>query len=196
MSLKYFFSGIFVKAVTGFDDTMVHIPIVANITSTRRGKIAFSIGIFLAITLAIIVSFLFASVIKLLPYFKYISAGLILLIALSIYFDVFTQKPRKKIEKKVKRIKPISYKRFFKLIGIGFLTAFATVIDDTIAYSSLFLANSSTAYYAIAGIYLVTFAELGAVIYLSKKVSKIKYKKEITIMGLLILVGLILTGVL
>jgi len=62
-------SGFFVKLITGFDDTLVHIPILANITKTKLGRIAFSSGILIAITLAIVLSFLFASFIKTLPYF-------------------------------------------------------------------------------------------------------------------------------
>jgi|TARA_Y100000310_G_scaffold336642_1_gene421737 predicted tellurium resistance membrane protein TerC len=196
MSLKYFISGFFVKAITGFDDTMVHIPVASNITRTRQGRIAFSLGILFAIIFAIIIAFSFASAIKLIPYHKYISAGLILFIALSIYLDLFSQKPRKKIEKKIKKFKGISGKRFFKLFGVGFLTALATVIDDTIAYSSLFLGTSSNVIYAVLGILTTTFIELAAIIYFSKKISKFKYKKEVTFIGLLVLVVLILTGAL
>lgn len=198
MSFKYFISGFFVKIVTGFDDTMVHIPIVATITKTRLGKIAFSIGILLAITLATIFSIAFASTIKLLPYFKYISAGLIFLLAIAIYFDIFVHAPRKKVSEKItsKKIMRISSKRFVKLLGIGFITAFATVIDDTIAYSSLFLSQTSNIPFAISGIYTATFLELFAIIYFSKKISKLPYKKEITTIGLLILSVLILAGIL
>lgn len=196
--IKEVISGFLVKIVTGFDDTMTHIPIVANITKTRIGKIAFSIGIFFAITLAIIISILFASTLKLLPYFKYISSILILLLAFTIYFDVFVHKPRDKVEKKVNPIKinKISKKRFFKLIGIGMITAIATVIDDTIAYSSLFLGKPSIFVYVIIGIYLATISQLIILIYFSKKISKLKYKKEITTLGLIILSILILFEIL
>jgi len=196
MSLKYFMSGFFVKLITGFDDTMVHIPILANITKTKLGRIAFSSGILIAITMAIVLSFLFASFIKTLPYFKYISAALIFFLALLIYFDVFIHKPKKRVEKKFKKIKRISAKKFLKLLSIGFITAFATVIDDTIAYSSLFLGQSSNTLYPILGIFSATLLELTALIYFSKKVMKVKYKKEITTFGLIILGVLILKGVL
>jgi len=191
MTLKYFLSGFFVKAVTGFDDTMVHIPIVANLTKTRFGRIAFCAGILFAIILAIFVSILFASVIKLIPYFKYIASGLIFFIALSIYFNWFFQKPKEEIKKKVKKI---STKRLFKLLGIGFITAFATVIDDTIAYSSLFLGHSANMPYAILGILVATAFELTAIVYFSKKIMKFKWKKEITVIGLIIIGILILLG--
>ena len=195
MVIHNILSGFFVKIITGFDDTMVHIPIAGAITKTRLGKIAFSLGILLAITSAIIISFLFASVIKLIPYYKYVSAGLIFLLAIAIYFDLIIQKPKKNVEKNLKKIKRISQKRFFKLVGIGFLTAVATVIDDIIVYSSLFLDSISTAPYVILGIYIATSLELYSVIYFSKKIQKFPYKREITTVGLLILGILILVGV-
>ncbi|MCK5624751.1 hypothetical protein KAI04_02835 [Candidatus Pacearchaeota archaeon] len=196
MVIKYFLSGFFVKIIAGFDDTLTRIPIVANLTRTKRGRIAFAGGIFLAICVAMVISFLFASIIKSLPYFRYISATLIFLLAISIYFDVFIQEPKKQVEKKLKKIKRISTKRIFKLIGIGFLTAFATLLDDTIAYSSLFLGDVSNLPYIVGGILVATFLQLGIIIYFSKKVMKFRWKKEVTTVGLLILAVLILFNVL
>ena len=196
MSLKYFFSGFFVKLIAGLDDSMVRIPVAANITRTKTGRIAFALGTFLAISLAIFFSFLFGSVIKSVPYSNYIAAGLIFLLALSIYMGWFIQKPKKEVEKKLKKIKIISTKRFFKLLGIGFLVAFATIIDDTIAYSALFLGPSSNFPFVIGGIFTATILQLSMLVYFSEKFMKIKKKKEITTIGLIILGLLILTGVL
>lgn len=196
MAIKYLLSGFFVKIIAGFDDTLTRIPIAATLTRTKRGRIAFATGIFLAICLAMVISFLFASVIKSLPYFRYISATLIFLLAISIYFDIFIQEPKKQVEKKLKKIKRISTKRVLKLIGIGFLVAFATLLDDTIAYSSLFLGDISNIPYIIGGILAATFLQLGVIIYFSKKVMRFKWKKEVTTVGLLILALLILFNVL
>lgn len=187
MVVKYLLSGFVVKIIAGFDDTMTRIPIVANITRTKRGRYAFAIGVLLAVTLAITLSFLFGSTIKAIPYSNYIAAGLIFLIALSIYFDWFIQKPKKKVERKLRKIKRISLRRFLKLIAIGFLTAIATVIDDIIVYSGLFIGTISNAPYIITGIFAATFLQIGAMIYFSKKIMGIKYKKEITVVGLIIL---------
>ena len=77
MWVKYFLSGLFVKLLAGFDDTMTRISVMANMTKTKKGRYAFAIGIFIAIVLVMIFSFLFASVIKAIPYSNYISAGLI-----------------------------------------------------------------------------------------------------------------------
>jgi magnesium-transporting ATPase (P-type) len=196
MSLKYFFSGFFVKAIAGFDDSMVRIPIAANITKTKTGRIAFALGTFFAIAVAILFSFLFGSVVKSVPYSNYISAGLIFLLAFSVYGDWFIRKPKKEVEKKLKKIKRISPMRFFKLLGIGFLVAFATIIDDTIAYSALFLGSSSNFPFVIGGIFTATILQLSILVYFSEKFMKIKKKKEITTIGLIILGLLILTGVL
>ncbi|MAG24619.1 hypothetical protein CMI47_03480 [Candidatus Pacearchaeota archaeon] len=193
MVLKQFLSGIFVKAITGFDDTMVHIPLASAITRTRKGKIAFALGILSAITLAIIFAAAFASLIKQIPHFRYIFATLIILLALSIYFEIPKSKTKPKIKKK---IQTISTQRFLKLIGIGFIAAFITVIDDTIAYASVLTSKLSTIPWTVAGIYTTTAIELIAIIYFSKQISKLKYKKEISAIGLIILAILILTGIL
>lgn len=196
MILKPFLSGFFVKVIAGFDDSMVRIPISANITRTRIGRFAFALGVFIAITFAIIISFLFGSVIKSIPYSNYIAAALIFLIASSIYFGWFTQKPKEELEKKLKKIKRISSKRILKLITIGFLVAFATIIDDIIIYSSLFLGSVSNVPYVIGGIFSATILQLSILIYFSKKFMKIKHKKEITVTGLIILGFLILFNIL
>jgi hypothetical protein len=196
MTLKYFISGFFVKIIAGFDDSMIRIPICANITRTKIGRVAFAIGVFLAITLAILFSLFFGSIIRSFPYSNYISAGLIFLLASSIYFNWFIQKPKKKIERKLRKIKRVSAKRFFKLLTIGFFVAFATIIDDTIAYSALFLGSSSNFPFVILGIFSATILQLSVLIYFSEKFMKIKHKKEITVTGLIILGMLILFNVL
>ena len=196
MVIKYLLSGFLVKLVTGFDDTLTHLPIAANITKKKVGRIAFATGILLAISLAIMFSILFASAIKLIPYYRFISAGLIILLAITIYFDLLIHIPQKKLEKKLKKKKGISTTRYFKLLGIGFVTAVATVIDDTIAYSSLFLTSLSVAPLVVLGIFIATLTQLAILIYFSKKIQKIKWKKEITVIGLIILSILIFVGVL
>lgn len=187
MVIKYFLSGFFVKILAGFDDTMTRIPIMSYMTKTQKGRIAFALGIFIAVTLVMIFAFLFASVIKAIPYSNYISAGLIFLLAMSIQFDLLIQKPKKGIRKKLLRIKKVSIKRFFTLIGFGFLTAFITIIDDTIAYSGLFLNTLSNPIPVIAGIFFGTILQLTVIVYFSQKFSKLKYKKEITVFGLVLL---------
>ena len=184
--------------ITGLDDTLVHVPILANTTKTRIGKIAFGLGVLLAVCLAVTIAFLFASSIKGIPNYKYIAASLVFLLAVFISLDLFVRKPQKKFEEKSKKkikplkIKKISRKRFFKLLALGFVAAFVTVIDDTIAYSPLFLKSISVVPFVIAGILTATVLELAAIIYFTEKIRKIPYKKQISILGLALLGILIL----
>ncbi len=205
MVARYILSGFLVKLISGIDDSMVHIPIIGNMTKTKAGRIAFSIGIFCAITFAILISFLFSRIIRSFPYYNSISALLIVLLALSIYFDIFLRKPKQNVEKKLstKDVKQevkdtrISRKRFFKLIFFGFLTGFATVTDDTIAYSSLFLTGEFNVITSvIAGIILATILQLYVVVSFSTYIKRIPYKKEATTIGLFILAALIFLRVL
>lgn len=192
MVIKSLISGFFVKAITGIDDTVTQIPLISTVTYSKIGKIAYSLGVLLAISLAVVVSFLFASAIKQFEYSRYIAASLVFFLALLIYFDIFIHAPKKKAEQKIKKLREITNKRFLKLIGIGFIAAFVTVIDDTIAYSSVLLGKLSTTPFVIAGIFLATFTELFIIVYFSKIITKFKYKKQVAVSGLIILSFLIL----
>lgn len=195
MILKFIALGFFVKVITGFDDTLTNVPILASVTKLRICKVAFSIGTLVAICLAIIISMFFATLLHLFPYYKYIAAGLIFALAAAIHFDVFVHKPRTKAEKKLLKRKKISVERFTKLIGIGFIATFATALDDIIAYSPLFLGEILERAYAITGILAGTILEIILVIYFSEKITRIKYKEEIASIGLVILGILILIGI-
>ncbi len=181
--LSYLIEGFLVKLFTGFDDTLTHIPILANLTKKRKGKIAFAIGIFIALTLAITFSIFFSQLIKNIPYYRYISSLLILLLAVAIYLDLFITKTEKKIIPKMSR------QRFFRLIGVGFLAAIATLIDDVIVFSSLFLKDNFLP--IIVGIYAAFLLELTVIIYFSRKLKNLKWKKEITSIMLIILAILV-----
>jgi hypothetical protein len=196
MFLKYFLSGLIVKLLAGFDDTMTRIPIMSNMTKSHKGRIAFASGIFIAITIVTIFAFVFASLIKSIPYVKYISAGLIFILAMSIQFDLFTEKPKKKIRKQIYHVERVSNKRFLKLIFFGFITAFVTILDDMIAYSGVFLSAIPHTIPVMIGIFIGTIIQLIIIIYFSSKFVKIKYKKEITVFGLILLSLLIALGVL
>lgn len=87
----------------------------------------------------------------------------------------------------------ISAERFTKLMFIGFIASLTTVLDDTIAYLPLFIADSNTTtIYAVVGILSATIMEILLVIFFAEKIAKIKYKEEIAATGLIILAGLIL----
>ncbi len=190
--LKYLLLGFFAKIITGFDDTITHIPVLASVTRTKMGKIAFSIGTLIAIIIAIIIAIFFSTILKKIPFYRYFIVGLLFLLAILIYFDVFVHKPRAKAEKKLLKIKKISAMRFTKLIGIGFIASFATVLDDIIAYAPLFLGALVTQIFAVIGILIGTLLEIVVVIFFAEKISKLKYKEEIASLGLVILGVLIL----
>lgn len=187
MAFTQLLLGIFVKLITGFDDLLTHIPIVATLTKRKKGRLAFATGVFLAIGVVIIIALFFATLLKAIPYRHYIVAALLALIALAIHFDLFVHKPREKAKRK---LTTISAERFFQLAGIGFLAAFATVIDDAVAYSSLFLGSPADIPYGVAGILLGTLLQLATLVYFSAKITKLPYKEEITSIGLLVLATL------
>jgi len=198
MVLKYFFAGVVVKLLTGFDDTLTQIPLINYLTKTKKGKISFGIGIFLAICLAVIVAVFFSSLIKNIPNYRYVVGGLIFALAFIIYFNIFRKNKIKKTEGKLKKIqkaKSISHKRFLKLIIIGFIAAFATLLDDIIAFSSLLLGQGTEKIIGISGILSAGILEILAIVYFSRKLAKIKFRKEITSVGLLILGFLVIKGV-
>lgn len=192
MVIKAIVSGFFVKTITGFDDTLTRVPIFVNLTRTKRGKFAFLSGVFLAVSIAIVLSFLFAAVLKQFEYYHFIASFMIFFIAFAIYFDWFFKKSKKKAQTKLKVIKKqVPLKRVFKLFIIGFVSSFVTVLDDSLAYSSTFLALNLNPF-TIVGIYLGLILQLVFTIYFSSKISKMKYKKEISFFGLIILGLLIL----
>ncbi len=112
-------SGFFVKTITGLDDSITRIPILATYTKTLKGKIIFSVGTLMAIVLAIILAMFFSNLISSFTFSKELSAILVFLLALSIYFNLFVHKPRDKAESKIKKLPKINFQRATKLFGIG-----------------------------------------------------------------------------
>jgi len=192
--LKYFVLGFVVKLVTGFDDTLTHIPVMASVTKSRLGRFAFAAGIVLAIIAAIIIALFFAHLIHDLPYANVIAASLLFMLAIAIYFDWFVHEKRKKIQVKFKQ-KRISNARVAKLIGVGFVTAFATVIDDTLAYAALFLAGNWESVLATVGIFVALAVQLVVIFKFSELVMRFKYKDELAAAGLTVLGVLVLIGI-
>lgn len=193
--LKLILFGFFIKIITGFDDTVTQVPVIASLTRTRTGKIAFTLGMLSAVVTAILVAIFFSSFIKDFPQYRYITAGLILFLAIGIYFDLFIHKTKKKAKKKLKEIVKISPQRFAKLLLLGFLAALATVMDDIIAYLPLFAVDISLLAYPIIGILSAAILEILLIIFFSEKIAHIQYKEEIAAAGLTILSILILLEV-
>ncbi len=196
MFLKYILSGIIVKAIASFDDFLTRIPLIAELTRTRKGKIAFSLGNLLAVFFVIIMSILFAALISEFPQARLISAILIFILAALVYCEVFVVQPKSTLEKKLLKIEHISAQRFFKLIGVGFIISFITLIDDTIVLAGLFLGKEFYRQLLISlGIILVTILQLILIVYFSEMIFKLKYKKELATLGMIVVGFLILVGV-
>jgi len=196
MFIKYIFLGFIVESLASFDDVVTRIPVISYLTKTRKGKIAFSIGNFIALSIAVILAILLTSLIKNFQYSNYLTGGLIFILAILIYFDVFFINYESKAKKKlVKKVKKISTERFIKLIVIGFLISFVTFIDDIIVISPLFLKNDFTGIAAIIGIFISGIIQIIAMIYFAEKLDKVKYLKEIATGGLVILGVLVILGI-
>lgn len=196
--IKYLITGFLVKVITGVDDMMTHIPIISSITRNRKGKIIFSTGILSAIILAVVFATFFTSLIKQMPYYRYILAAIIFILAGMIYSDSLKIKKVKKTEKrinKIKKSKKISKKRFAKLFLTGFVSSFATVIDDSLAYSSVLIGNPGEKVLGITGILTAAVIQIILIIYFSRKISKIPYRNIISATGLVIIGFLILLRV-
>lgn len=185
--IKYIIIGFLTKIITGIDDTLTQIPLMSHFTKTKKGKIAYSIGIILAISFAILLSIFFFHILLKIPNYHYFVASLIFLLAILIYFDFFGTKVDGKTQKKIKKlkkIKPLSNKKFLKLMLIGFLASFATIIDDTIVFSSVLFQNQVL---VISGIFIAAFLEISLILTFSNQINKLKYKKEISTIGLILL---------
>lgn len=180
------------KTLASLDDVITRIPIIAHLTKTLKGRIAFSIGNLLSITAVIIIAWLFSSLLEKIPYTNIISSVLIFLLAIAVYFGIFSQKKDEKIIKHKEKVKKnISVENFFKLIGIGFIISFVTLIDDFVVLTPLFLRPFKAQIYSVIGIYISTIIQLILIVYLAKQMEKIKYTKEIAAGGLLILSALV-----
>jgi cadmium resistance protein CadD (predicted permease) len=195
MFLKYLALGFSIKIITSIDDALTRIPIVAKLTKTRMGRIAFSTGTLLALSLVIILAYLFSALIKSFPYANYIAGGLIFLLAIALYFDLFLrEKSKKRTKKHILKTQKIPTKKFFRLVGTGFIVSLITLIDDAIVFVPLFLANNFKTVVSIIGIFIAAILQIIIVIYFAKKIQKIKHKKEIGCIGLIILSILVVLG--
>ena len=189
MVIKYFLWGMLIKIITGFDDSLTRIPILNYITKTKKGKVSFGIGIFLAMIFGVIVALLFSKLLIAIPNYNYFVAGFLIIVACIIYFEPLKNKEKeaaKKIEKNI-----ISNKKVIKLIIYGFLISILTLIDDIFAYSVVFLNKEVNFLIPAAGILLAGLLQIFIVIYFSKKLNKLKFKKEISAIGLLAIAALV-----
>jgi hypothetical protein len=81
-----------------------------------------------------------------------------------------------------------------KLISIGFIVSFITLIDDMIILTPLFVGNATETFFSLVGVYLATIVQIMIVIYFGGKIIKFRYKKEIASFALTILAILVWNG--
>jgi len=193
MFLKYFVLGFVIKIVASLDDALTRIPIVANLAKKRSGRIAFSIGTLLALAMIIILAILFSAFLSHFPYTRYVSGSLIFLLAIAIYFDIFSQKEAK-AKKELRKIKRSTAKHLLELAGAGFFISLITLIDDSVAFIPLFLTSSTNTLFSVIGIVTATILQIIVIVYFADKIKTLKYKKEISSLGLLLLSVLTFLG--
>lgn len=185
--------GFLVKSIASFDDTLTRIPIISELTKTRSGRVAFSIGTLIALTLILIIALFFSFILNAIPYPRQVAAVLIFILAILVYFDVLIVKAEKKIGERF--IKHDTTGRLAKIGWVGFLVSFITLIDDSFVLLPLFLEDHLTDFFAVIGVYLAAILQIIIVIYFGEKLEKIKYKKELSAGSLILLSVLVFTGV-
>ncbi len=186
-------TGFFVKGIASFDDTLTRIPIIAELTRTRKGRIAFSFGTICALTVIVTIAILFSNILDRIAFRNQIIALLIFVLAILVYFEVFISKSQEKVEKSLKKVKAKSVP-IIKLISIGFIISFVTLIDDMIILTPLFVSNATETFFSLVGVYLATIVQIIIVIYFGGKIAKFRYKKEIAFFALTILAILVWNG--
>ncbi len=186
--------GFLVKFIASFDDTLTRIPIISHLTKTYRGRIAFSLGTLLALTVIIIIALFFSEVLLLIPHTRIIVSGLIFLLALSVYFELFSSISNRSATPQVNSASSRT-RRALSIISAGFVVSFITLLDDVIVLIPLFLGGWSSKFWAVVGIYLAAIIQILFVIYFGKRMEKIPFKKEMAAGALLVLAVLVFTGI-
>lgn len=185
--------GFLVKTIASFDDTLTRIPVISYLTKTKRGRIAFSIGTLLALTVILAIALFFSSLLSLMPYTRQIAAILIFTLAILIYFDVFLTRSTNRLASKLSTID--SSQNLIRIMRMGFLVSFITLIDDSFVLVPLFLSDNVSKFASIIGVYLAAILQILAVIYFGERLERIKHKKELASASLLILSVLVFTSI-
>lgn len=195
MALKQFLLGFFAATVASLDDTATKVPVVSAVAKTRARKVAFAVGNLIALLFTIVIADFIASTIVGFPYANYVLAGIILLIAFAIRFDILVVREKRFSERKLQRLRAKRHASFMHFLGVGFFVTLVTLIDDTFAYLPLLTGAWTARVYAIGGILLSTLIQLYLLIYFSEVMQKLRYAKELSFYGLLVFAFLIFTGI-
>jgi hypothetical protein len=192
--LEHFIAGFTINLFTSADDAITDIPVLSSATKTRKGRLVYALGKIIAVTLAIAIAFVLSRFIATLPHPHIIVASLVFVMAFVIYFDIFSIATPKKITKKVEVV-AMTTQRFFKLMTLGFLMTFTTMLDDMFTLSPLFIDSMRESIAAIAGIYAASFVLIIAVMYFAKQIQAVPHKREIATAILIAFGFLLLFGV-
>ncbi len=193
MGLKQFVLGFFAKTVASLDDTATKVPVVAAVAKRRSGKYAFALGNIIALFVTILIAGSVASLIAGFAYTRYVLGAIIVILAITIRYDVFVVREQKFSRGLLRRAKRRF--SFIHLVGIGFLVTLITLIDDTVAYLPLLNGDWGPRLFAVGGIVLSTLIQLFLLIYFSEALQKFRYAKQVSFYGLLIFAVLIFAGV-
>jgi len=177
-----------------FDDALIRVPVISSLTETKEGRTAFSIGTLAAVTLAVVFAYLLSHLIDALSFAHLISASFIYLLAFLLYFDLLTPKVLIRKEEKIMAVVKKPKRKFISLVGVGFIVSFATLIDDIIVLIPLYLENASFTKVTL-GIYLAAILQIIVAIFFAGKISRLSFKKEISVISLVILAFLVLLRV-
>lgn len=184
MHAGYFLLGFAAKVITGLDDMVTRVPIIASVTKTRRGEIIFAAGSFIALAIVVLLAEILTSYIYLIPHSDIIMGLMMFLLAGLIYADVFVRPAATKAEKKVVKMHP---KRAVAIFGVGLASSFATLIDDLIVFASIFSVGGEAALAAAAGVLVGGLAQIAAVIGLGDLFDRLHHADDIAAGGLVLL---------
>lgn len=192
---KLLLAGFTINLLTSIDDAMTRIPVLSANTRTTKGRLAFTCGNLLAVTVAIGLAFGVSQFLETLPNSNYIIATLVFILAAVVFFDLIRLQPPKKVREQIEQSQ-ISRQRVTKLVGIGFVMTFITMIDDIFALAPLLNGSLPESISAIIGIYLASLLLAFGVLFFSEKISALPHKRllasgTLVLFGILLLLGVI-----
>jgi len=193
---KQFVLGFVIETLASLDDMLTTIPLMVAATRSRFGKILFAIGSMLGVAAVALLAAALSPLIGQIPYFRYIIAAVIFLLAALVYFERLSRI----FQHSTRVISAITARqmdadRYLSLLAFGFLTSFFTLMDDAVAFIPLFAQNHLSAWFAAGGIMLSAVVQTIVLIFLAEQIERFKYRRHITAAGLLLYGLLLLFGV-
>ena len=193
--LKHFLGGFTVNLLTSIDDSVTRVPVLSSSARTTRGRLAFTLGNLLAVTVAIGIAWALAQVLTALPGGNTLIALLVFGLAALVYFDVLTLSPPKPLHAEIQR-STLSGVRTAKLVGLGFVMTFLMVLDDIFALAPLLVGGVRESLLVIAGIYAATLVLALGVLYFAEALAALPHQRLIAtgtlvVFGVLLLVGVV-----